>query len=74
MYNIYNFYYVINDKTNVQQILYQIGIMYISKTICLLMFTAFCNVKLCSLVDMCQSSFQNVCTLLMNCKVSHVEG
>jgi len=29
MYNIYNCYYVINDKTNVQQILYQIGIMYI---------------------------------------------
>jgi len=74
MYNIYNCYYVIIDKTNVQQILYQIGIMYISKTICLLLFTAFWDVKLCGLVDMCQSSFQNVCTLLMNCTVSHVEG
>lgn len=41
MYNIYNYYYVINDKTNVQEILYQIGIMYISKTICFFMFTAF---------------------------------
>jgi ATP/ADP translocase len=42
------------NNTNVQQILYQICIVYISKTVCLLMFTLLLDVTLCSLVNNCQ--------------------